>query len=51
MYLGPSSPDRPFSKELGDMEINTPICGVLAHGVILNLGTGSTPLRDRVDNP
>jgi hypothetical protein len=31
-YPGPSCPDRPFSKELGDMEINTQSHMVLAHG-------------------
>jgi hypothetical protein len=31
MYLGPSCPDRPFSEELGDTEINTRVRGVLAH--------------------
>jgi hypothetical protein len=30
MYPGPSCPDRPFSVELGDTEINTRIQGVLA---------------------
>jgi hypothetical protein len=51
MNSGPSYPDRPFSKELGDMEINTWIHRVLAHKAILNLGTGPTPLREGVDNP
>jgi hypothetical protein len=44
-------PSCPFSKELSDMEINTQICGVLAHGVILNLGTSPIPLREGIDNP
>jgi hypothetical protein len=50
MYLGPSYPDHPFSKELGDMEINTRIHRVLAHGVNLNPGYDPTPLREGVDN-
>jgi hypothetical protein len=33
MYLVPSCPDHPFSIELGDLEINTQIRGILAHGV------------------
>jgi hypothetical protein len=45
MYLGPSCPDHSFSEELGDMEINTQICWVLAHGVVLNLGRSLGPLR------
>jgi hypothetical protein len=43
MYPGPGCPNRPFSKELCDTEINTRIRGVLAHRVVLNLGTGPTP--------
>jgi hypothetical protein len=48
MYLRPSCPDHFFSEELGDMEINTQICWVLAHGVILNLGPSLGPLREGV---
>jgi hypothetical protein len=51
MHPGPSCHDRPFSVELGDTEINTRIRRVLAHGADLNLGSGSIPLRERVDNP
>jgi hypothetical protein len=51
MYLGPSCPNRPFSTELGDMEINTRIRGVLAHGINLNLGPGLIPLREGDDSP
>jgi hypothetical protein len=50
MYSGPSSPDHPFSKELGDTKISTQICRVLTHRVILNLGTGAGPLREGVDS-
>jgi hypothetical protein len=47
MYQEPSFP---FSEELGDVEINTCIHMVLAHGVNLNLGTGPTLLRKGVDS-
>jgi hypothetical protein len=51
MYLGPSCPDRPFSAELSDTEINTRIRRVLAHGFDLNLVFGPIPLREGVDSP
>jgi hypothetical protein len=51
MYLGPSCPDRPFSTELGNTEIDTQIRGVLAHGTNLNLGFSLIPLREGVNNP
>jgi hypothetical protein len=51
MYPRPSYPDRPFSKELGDMEINTWICRGLAHGADLNLDTDHAPKREGVDSP
>jgi hypothetical protein len=51
MYLGPSCPDRPFSTELYDTEINTWIQGVLARGAELNLGSGPVPLREGVNSP
>jgi hypothetical protein len=51
MYLGPSCPDCPFSAELGDMDINTWIRGVLDHGADLNLDSSPIPFRGRVDNP
>jgi hypothetical protein len=51
MYLGPSCPNRPFSEELGDTEINTQIRGVLAHGANLNFGSGPVPLREGVESP
>jgi hypothetical protein len=50
MYSGPSCLDHPFSEELGDTEINTQIRMVLAHGAILNLGTGPSSLREGVDS-
>jgi hypothetical protein len=49
-YLGPSCPDRPFSEELGDVEINTWIHKVLAHGADLNLEVGLAPLREGIDS-
>jgi hypothetical protein len=48
LYLEPSCPDYPFSKELGDVEINTWIRKVLDHGVDLNPGAGPAPLREGV---
>jgi hypothetical protein len=51
MYMGPSCPEHPFSEELGDTEFNIRVHGVLAHGVILNLGTGPVPLTEGVDSP
>jgi hypothetical protein len=50
MYHGPSCPNRPFSNELGDMEINNRIRGVLSHGEDLNLGSGPIPLKEGVDS-
>jgi hypothetical protein len=49
--FGAKLPDRPFSKELGNMEVNTRVREVLAHGAILNHGTCPVPLREGVDNP
>jgi hypothetical protein len=40
IYPMPYCPDRTFSKELNDMEINTRIPGILAHGANLNHGSG-----------
>jgi hypothetical protein len=51
MYPGPSCPDCPFSTELGNVEINTRIQGVLACGVDLNFGSSLVPLRECVDSP
>jgi hypothetical protein len=51
IYPGPSCLDRPFSAELGDMEINTQIWRVLAHGADLNFGSGPVPIREGVDKP
>jgi hypothetical protein len=50
LYLGPSYPDYPFSEELEVAEINTWIYNVLAYGADLNLGAGSSPLREGVDS-
>jgi hypothetical protein len=51
MHPRPSCPDRPISTELGDMEINARIRGVLAPRADLSLGSGPVPLRERVDSP
>jgi hypothetical protein len=51
MYPGPSYPDRPFSTELGNVEINTRIRGVLAHRADLTFGSGPIPLTKGVDSP
>jgi hypothetical protein len=51
MYSGPSCPDRPFFTELGDVEINTRIRGVLAHGADMNFGSGPIPSREGFDSP
>jgi hypothetical protein len=51
LYSGPSCPDHPFSAESGDMEINTWIWGVLAHGADLNFGSSPVPLREGVESP
>jgi hypothetical protein len=50
LYPRPSCPDHPFSEELSDMEINTWIPRVLAHGADLNPEAGPAPLREGVDN-
>jgi hypothetical protein len=49
LYLGPSCPYRPFSEELGEVEINIRIYKVLDHGADPNLGANPTPLREGVD--
>jgi hypothetical protein len=51
MSPGPCCPDRYFSLELDDMEINSRIQGVLAHGADKNFIFGPVPLREGVDNP
>jgi hypothetical protein len=50
-YPGLSYPNHPFSEELGDIDINTWVRGVLAFGANLNLGSGPVPLWDGVDSP
>jgi hypothetical protein len=49
MYPRSSGPNRSFSEELDDMEINSQIHKVLPYGAILNLGTGPVPLREGVN--
>jgi hypothetical protein len=53
MYPEPSYPDRPFSTELNNTEINTRIRGgrVLAHGADPNFGSDPIPLREGVVSP
>jgi hypothetical protein len=51
MDPGPSCPDHPFSKELGDRKVSTRVHGVHAHGAIPNLGTGPVPLREGIESP
>jgi hypothetical protein len=50
MYSGPSCTDCPFSMELGDVEVNTWIHKVLAHGSDQNPGANPAPLREGVDS-
>jgi hypothetical protein len=50
MYSGPSCPDRSFSKELDETEINTRIHRVLALGDDLNLRASTAPLMEGVNN-
>jgi hypothetical protein len=51
MYPTPCCPSHPFSAELGDMEINSRVRRVLAHGADLNLGSSPVPLGEGVDGP
>jgi hypothetical protein len=51
IYSKPSSPDCPFSPEMGDTEISIQIRGVIDHGADLNIGSVPVPLREGVDNP
>jgi hypothetical protein len=46
----PSCPDHLFSEELGDVEINTQIHKVLAHGADLIPRASPASLREGVDN-
>jgi hypothetical protein len=49
MYTGASCPYRPFSNELGDVEINTRIYKVQAHGADLNPMVSPAPFREGVN--
>jgi hypothetical protein len=51
MYPAPSCPDRSFSAELDDAEINAWIWGILVHGANQNPGSSMIPLRGGVINP
>jgi hypothetical protein len=48
---GTKLPDRSFSVELDDMEINARIRGILVHGVNQNFGPSLVPLREGVISP
>jgi hypothetical protein len=51
MYPAPSCPDRSFSAELDDAEINAWIWGILVHGANQNPGSSMIPLRGGVISP
>jgi hypothetical protein len=51
MYPRPSSPNHSFSAELDNIEINTWIRGVRAHGAGKNFDSCSVPLTEGVDSP
>jgi hypothetical protein len=48
LYPGPSDPNRSFSKDLSDGEINKRILMVLDHGANLNPRAGPNPLIEGV---
>jgi hypothetical protein len=50
-YPGPSCPDRSFSVELDDTEINAQIRGILVHGANQNSDPSPVPLREGVVSP
>jgi hypothetical protein len=50
-YLGPSYPDRSFSAELTNAEVDTWVQRILALGVNRHSGSSLVPLRDRVISP
>jgi hypothetical protein len=51
MYPGPSCPDRSFSAELADLEIDAQIRRILVHRVNRNSGPSLTPLREGTISP
>jgi hypothetical protein len=51
MCLGPSCPNRSFSTELDDVEINAQILGVLVHGANQNSCPSLIPLGEGVISP
>jgi hypothetical protein len=51
LYPGPSCPDRYFSAELDDTEINAWIQGILVHRANQNSSTSPVPLREGVIRP
>jgi hypothetical protein len=50
-YSGPSCPDRSFSAELADVEVDTWVQRILALGVNQHSNSGPVPLRDGVVSP
>jgi hypothetical protein len=51
MYPGPSHPDRSFSIELDNAEIDAWNQGILVHGVNRNSGPSPIPLREGAISP
>jgi hypothetical protein len=50
-YPGPGCPDHSFQAELGDMEVNTRVRGILALGVNRRTSTGPVSKRKGVVIP
>jgi hypothetical protein len=50
-YSGPSCPDRSFSAELADAEVDTRVRRILALGVNRHSVSDPVPLRDGVVSP
>jgi hypothetical protein len=50
-YLGPSCPDRHFSTELADAEVDTWVRRILALEVSRRSDSDPVPLRDGVASP
>jgi hypothetical protein len=50
-YPGPSCPNRSFSAELIDAEVDTQVRKILALGVNRHSGSSLIPLRDGVVSP
>jgi hypothetical protein len=50
-YLGPNNPDRSFTTELADVEVDTRVRRILALRVNRHSGSGPVHLRDGVVSP